>query len=173
MNHKIVGVAILSTVTLILAGQAAGIRPNISNSAPIGLWLDRPITTPLRRDMMIGVCPPPTVPVVKLFSDNGALPHGNCPGNVALLLKPIRAIPGDTVQIRRGKEANVNGKPIPNTTAAIGMEAWPDGDYLVRPGQVWVFSSHNAKSFDSRYFGPVDISLIRCEAMPLLVFGTL
>jgi conjugative transfer signal peptidase TraF len=151
-------------------GHAVGIRPNISASAPVGLWLDRPISSPLYRGMMIGVCPPPTVPLVKLFSTNGTLPYGPCAQtNVALLLKPIRALPGDTVRISHGNPAMVNGIALSNTIAAKSLPAWPDGEYIVKPGEVWLFSSYNERSFDSRYFGPVSISLIQGEAIPLLV----
>jgi conjugative transfer signal peptidase TraF len=151
-------------------GQAVGIRPNISASAPVGLWLDRPISSPLHRGMMIGVCPPPTVAVVKLFSENGTLPYGPCPEtNVALLLKPIQALPGDTVKISHGQLATVNGITLSNTIASETLPAWPAGEYKVQPGEVWVFSSYNKKSFDSRYFGPVSIDLVKGEAVPLLV----
>jgi conjugative transfer signal peptidase TraF len=168
--RRAIGIIALGTVAIILAGQAAGIRPNISASAPVGLWLDRPISSPLYRGMMIGVCPPPTVAVVRLFSENGTLPYGPCPEtNVALLLKPIRAIPGDTVQISHGNPAMVNGMALSNTISSESLPAWPDGEYIVQPGEVWVFSSYNERSFDSRYFGPVSITLIHGEAIPLLV----
>jgi conjugative transfer signal peptidase TraF len=168
--RRVIGIITLSTVAIVLAAQAAGIRPNISASAPVGLWLDRPITTPLHRGMMIGVCPPPAVPLVRLFSENGTLPYGPCPEtNVALLLKPVRALPGDTVRISHGNPAMVNGIPLSNTIAAITLPAWPDGEYIVQPGEIWIFSSYNERSFDSRYFGPVSINLVKGEAIPLLV----
>jgi len=168
--RRAIGIFALSTVALAHIGQAVGIRPNFSASAPVGLWLDRPISSPLYRGMMIGVCPPPTVAVVKLFSVNGTLPYGPCSEtNVALLLKPIRALPGDTVKISHGSPAKVNGIALSNTIASESLPAWPDGEYTVQPGEVWLFSSYSEKSFDSRYFGPVSIDLVKGEAIPLLV----
>jgi type IV secretory pathway protease TraF len=82
-------------------------------------------------------------------------------------------LPGDTVRIIQGKDATVNGVPIPNTVASGLLPAWPDGEYKVKPGEVWIFSSYNRKSFDSRYFGPVDITLVHGEAFPLLVAGSM
>jgi type IV secretory pathway protease TraF len=35
---------------------------------------------------------------------------------------------------------------------------------------VWVASSYNGRSFDSRYFGPVDAVTIRNHVRPLLTF---
>ena len=170
MKKKTIGISALGAISLILLGHAAGVRGNLSDSAPVGLWITRPITAELQKDMMIGVCPPPTVAVVQLFSANGTLPSGKCPEtNVALLLKPVRALPGDIVRISRGSEARVNGTVLANTVADESLPAWPDGEYVVRSGEVWIFSSYNRKSFDSRYFGPVKIKDVQTQAIPLMV----
>lgn len=167
---RAIGIMALSTVALVYASQAAGIYPNLSSSAPIGLWSKRPIPQQLQRGMMVWICPPSTVAVVQRLADAGALPYGVCPeSNVALLLKPIAAVPGDTVQISHGNPVKVNGVAIPNTVSSETLPAWPDGEYKVQPGEVWVFSSYNKKSFDSRYFGPVSINLVKGEAIPLFV----
>jgi conjugative transfer signal peptidase TraF len=172
MKKRTIGIFALSTLSLILIGHVVGIRPNPSDSAPVGLWLERPITTPLRHGMMIAVCPPSTVPLVRLFAANGTLPYGSCPEtSVARLLKPVRALPGDTVLIKRGNPVIVNGTPLPNTIASESHPGWPDGEYIVRPGEVWIFSSYSDKSFDSRYFGPVHIRSIQGEATPVLIVG--
>jgi type IV secretory pathway protease TraF len=69
----------------------------------------------------------------------------------------------------------VNGVLVRNTaprwldTFGRTMTPWPFGAYNVAPGTVWVASSYNAKSFDSRYFGPVAVSSIRAHLRPLLV----
>lgn len=172
MNKRTIGISALGTISLILLSHAVGVRGNLSDSAPVGLWIKRPIDSDLQRDMMIGVCPPPTVPVVRLFSENGTLSFGQCPEtNVALLLKPVRALPGDVVRISRGREARVNGTVLANTIAEESITAWPDGEYVVSPGEVWIFSSYNPKSFDSRYFGPIKIKDIQSQVFPLAVTG--
>jgi conjugative transfer signal peptidase TraF len=168
--NRTIGIIALSTVALVYVSQVAGFYPNLSSSAPIGIWEKRPIPEKLQRGMMIWMCPPSTVAVVKRLAADGALPYGACPeSNVALLLKPVAAVPGDTVQIRHGSPVKVNSKPLDNTIASDSLPAWPDGEYKVQPGEVWVFSSYNKKSFDSRYFGPVRIDLVKGEAVPLLV----
>jgi len=53
-----------------------------------------------------------------------------------------------------------SGRPLPGTTA---------NDVIVAKGEVWVISSYNPLSFDSRYFGPVPISNIEGLARPLIV----
>ena len=77
MKKRIIGISALSVLSLILIGHVAGVRGNLSNSTPIGLWVKRPLTAELQRDMMIGACPPSTVAVVRLLSANGTCPMGS------------------------------------------------------------------------------------------------
>jgi conjugative transfer signal peptidase TraF len=170
---RALGLFTLGTVALSMSAHVAGIRPNFSASAPSGLWISHQITAPLHRGMIVGLCPPSTVAVVQLFSSNGTLPYGECPEtHTRLLLKPIAAVEGDTVRIEQGKPATVNGWALPNTSAHKTVVAWPDGEYIVKPNQVWVFSTYHSTSFDSRYFGPVDIKDVHEEAEPLLTTGS-
>ena len=170
-KQRICGFAILGTVALSLSAHWAGVNGNLSESAPIGLWFESEITEPLHHGMMVGICPPSTIPMVQLFSGGGGLGYGRChETNTALLLKPLSALPGDVVRIRRGEPVLINHYPILNTEAAPSLDAWPDGEYVVGPGEVWVFSSHSKRSFDSRYFGPVRIENIKSQATPIWTF---
>src|SRR6266404_5862589 len=49
---------------------------------------------------------------------------------------------------------------------------WPYGTYKVEPGTVWVVSSFNSYSFDSRYYGAIPTSAIRHHLRPLWTFAT-
>jgi conjugative transfer signal peptidase TraF len=88
-------------------------------------------------------------------------------------MKPVVAIPGDTVNVSERGIA-VNGKLLPNTAAKTKdsqgrpMTPWPFGTYRVAPGVIWVASSYNPWSFDSRYFGPIPVRIIRGRLKPLL-----
>jgi conjugative transfer signal peptidase TraF len=85
----------------------------------------------------------------------------------------MAARPGDTVQLTAGGMA-VNGRLLANTaplvtdTAGRPLQHWPFGKYVVAPGTVWLASSYSPRSFDSRYFGPVDASQVREQVRPLL-----
>jgi conjugative transfer signal peptidase TraF len=88
-------------------------------------------------------------------------------------MKPVVATAGDHVRVsNRGLE--VNGTLLPNTapmavdTQKRPMAAWWSGAYIVPPGWIWVASSYNARSFDSRYFGPVRTADIRCHLKPFV-----
>lgn len=172
MNSRNIGIMALGATALMIASVAAGLRLNFTESAPRGLWLERAVdNAALRRGMLVSICPP-ALPIVKVMGEQGYLAHGNCAeSNVAPLLKTIAALPGDRVRLQHGTPATVNGRPVPNTVAKPSMPAWPDGEYIVKPDQLWVFSSYSMNSFDSRYFGPVNRTTIRGEAAPLLVAG--
>lgn len=155
--------------------HAAGLRLNFTHSAPAGLWRVSGLPVgALERGTLVEACPPP-VPVVIAMRERGYLAEnwlGNCqPAGVAALLKPVAAVAGDRVTLRRGAPATVNGAVLPNTTAGAAVPAWPDGDYTVQLGEVWLFSTYAAASFDSRYFGPVPVANLRGQAAPVLTRG--
>jgi type IV secretory pathway protease TraF len=56
---------------------------------------------------------------------------------------------------------DTRGRPLPRL---------PAGTYLVRPGEIWLFSPH-PRSFDSRCFGPVPVAQVRGLLHPLLIAG--
>jgi type IV secretory pathway protease TraF len=53
------------------------------------------------------------------------------------------------------------GRPLPQV---------PAGTYPVLPGTVWVISSYNRFSFDSRYFGPIPLDEKVRYANPFWLF---
>src|SRR5947208_12039055 len=60
-----------------------------------------------------------------------------------------------------------NSAPLRVDTKGRPLPAWRSGHYVVATGMVWVASSYNPRSFDSRYFGPVPVSSIRDYVRPL------
>lgn len=168
------GVAASLAAGLTLA-HVSGLRLNFTHSAPSGLWHVRAIApAALERGKLVEVCPPPA-PIVVAMRERGYLSQGwlgRCePAGVAALLKPVAAVAGDRVTVHHGEPVKVNGVALANTKAEKGIPAWPDGEYVVQPGQVWLFSSYSAGSFDSRYFGPVPVTNVRGEASPILIRG--
>lgn len=144
-----------------------GLRINVSPSLPMGLY----VTTDSGR--LIEFCPAEpfaSLAIVRGYRDRGACPDGGAP-----LLKPVIAIAGDEVQLSASGIA-VNRLPIANTaplavdTRGRSLKNWPFGRYVVSPGAAWVASSYNARSFDSRYFGPVPVAVIRSRVRPILTF---
>lgn len=162
-----VGTALSAITTLSAAAVAFGIRVNTSYSLPLGLYT----TTTDETAELIEFCP------AEPFASESAsrsyrTPGFACPDGAVPLLKPIVARPGDLV-IVSSEGISVNGYLLPKTypvTHDAGgrpLKAWPNGLYGVARGTVWVASSYNAGSYDSRYMGPIQTSQIRRRLRPL------
>lgn len=158
------------------AAWAFGIRVNTSASLPTGLWLEKRVPPgALKRGVVITLCPSDTS-AFRLARDRGYIGAGWCPHEYEPLLKPVVATAGDEVSLTAAG-IDVNGVHLPNSvslkydSARRPMPGISFGKYTVLPGTVWVISSYNSGSFDSRYFGPVSISNIRSLAIPLWVRG--
>ena len=88
------------------------------------------------------------------------------------LLKPIVAVAGDRV-VLSSEGMRVNGRLLPKTAplfhdvAGRSLHPWPFGTYVVEEGVVWVASTYNRGSYDSRYMGPISISQIRARLRPV------
>jgi conjugative transfer signal peptidase TraF len=160
---KIRRAALVAVVVSISAFQLLaflGLRINTSPSLPLGLYV---VTTDGSANL-IEFCPAEpfaALSLVRGYRDPGACRDGGAP-----LLKPVAAKAGDLVELsRHGISVNgvllANTAPLSKDTKGRPLEPWHFGRFLVAPGTVWVASSYHSRSFDSRYFGPVDTSAIR------------
>jgi conjugative transfer signal peptidase TraF len=161
---------------LVFGADGAGFRINESPSLPIGIWRVSPLDRDLRRGDVVSFCPPDT-PAFREAQVRGYVGGGLCEGGYEPLLKPVAAIVGDRL-IRTDEGISVNGRSIANSKS-LGRDG--SGRTLPRPkasnllvarGEVWMISSYNPLSFDSRYFGPIPISRIEGLARPLFVFDS-
>jgi conjugative transfer signal peptidase TraF len=98
---------------------------------------------------------------------------GVCPDGATPLLKPVIGKAADEIVLSQAGIA-VNGKLIPDT-APLAQDStgrllthWPFGRYRVAPGSLWVASSYNPRSYDSRYLGPIMRSAVRARLRTLL-----
>ncbi len=153
---------------LALTAAWAGLRFNDSPSMPTGLYVR---TSSESRSSLVVFCP--AEPFARLSGQRGYRSRGNCGDGAEPLAKPIAARPGDIVELS-AHGITVNGRSLPNTaplatdTAGRPLSHWPFGRYVVAPSTVWVASSYSPRSFDSRYFGPVEASQVREHVRPLL-----
>lgn len=152
--------AVLAIGAVIAAFDLGGVRVNASASLPIGLYR---ITSDATA-RLVEFCP--SEPYANLSANRAYRGKGNCPDGAEPLMKPIIAVPGDVVEVSPQGVA-VNGRLLPNSaprafdTKNRILQHWPFGMYRVWPGTAWVISSFNARSLDSRYFGPIPTSAIR------------
>ncbi|MFC0389141.1 conjugative transfer signal peptidase TraF [Muricoccus vinaceus] len=161
------------TCAALLAGWcgalAAGVRPNLTPSLPRGLWSLAEAPAELQRGDVVEFCLPHDVAVFAY--DRGYLGHGLCGDGMMPLLKPVAAIPGDVVEI--GEDGvRVNGIPVvprglTQDSQGRPLEPLAPGRYAVQPGDVWLLSGYERRSFDSRYYGAVPRSSVLRTATPL------
>lgn len=152
----------------------AGYRLNTSTSMPQGIYQMRPKPSVLQRGMVVILCPPETA-VFKQAYERQYFGPGTCASGFQTLLKPVAAIEGDWVQLSpQGIQVNhhwlKNSVPLKTDAQGRPLARLPAGDYRVRPGQIWLISSHHPQSFDSRYFGPVPIRQIQGLARPVWIW---
>jgi conjugative transfer signal peptidase TraF len=159
--------ASLSLMLVAFVAGALGVRVNTSSSLPLGLY----VRTQSESATLIEFCP--AEPFASISRTRGYRTRGfACPDGAVPLLKPIIAKEGDTVVVSPQGVA-VNGRLLPKTkpmtadAAGRPLTPWPDGTHRVARGTVWVASTYNRGSYDSRYMGPIDIRHIRRRLRPL------
>jgi conjugative transfer signal peptidase TraF len=158
-----------SPVLLLGMGWLAGLRLNLTGSLPVGLYVTSP-SLPVRGALVLA-CLPATV--AAFAHARGYVPRGEeCPNGVAAIGKPVAAIAGDTVAVTPAG-VFVNGVPVPNSRAlATDRKGRPLAGVrvarcVVEAGTVWIVSSYSRFSFDSRYFGPIEVRQVRATLQPL------
>lgn len=167
--NKVAKVCAVAGVTPFLLMGFLGVRINASPSLPLGIYS----ITDNADAPLIEFCP--AEPYGSFAAIRGYRSEGSCSDGATPFLKPVVARGGDIVSIS-AKGIAVNGNLIPHSapleedTQHRPMTPWPFGRYEVANGTVWVASSYNDRSFDSRYFGPVAISSIRNHLRPLVTF---
>jgi len=164
---------ILAAVGLVLllgVLASSGYRYQLTDSAPRGIYRFRP--GPIERGRWVILCPP--ADAARLAVERGYLGSGPCPGGVEPLLKRVAALPGDRVAVARDG-LHVNGTRLPASAPLerdlndLPLPLAPFGEHAVEPGTVWVIGEH-PRSFDSRYFGPVDERLVLSVADAVVIW---
>jgi conjugative transfer signal peptidase TraF len=162
---RIIKVVLITTVGTFAICGVVGVRINGSPSLPVGLYL----VTEHSDANLVEFCP--VGPFASLAIARGYRDAGSCSDGGAPLLKPVVARASDSVEVSAAGLA-VNGHLLPNTapmkrdTNNRPLTPWPPGRYTVAPDSVWVASSYNPRSFDSRYFGPVPLGSVRNHVRP-------
>lgn len=171
------------TVALVLVATAgAGITYNSSDSVPVGVYRVRPLRGDPERGQVVGVCL--TRAAAVLARDRGYVhPQGlepwvygaRCGSGLAVIGKPVAAVPGDTVQVT-AMGILVNGIPLPNGALLAedrGGRPIPSpsrGARVLGPAEFWVQSPYTTHSFDSRIYGPVYREQMVDIRVPVLTF---
>ncbi|HEV2147432.1 MAG TPA: conjugative transfer signal peptidase TraF [Longimicrobiaceae bacterium] len=157
-------------VAVLCAAALAGLRVNVSRSYPIGLYHVVGGAASMQRGSVVVVCLP--VEWARFARQRGILGPGHCEGGTYGLGKMVLAMEGDVVELRP-EGITVNGSAVARSrtldrdSRGRPLPQYPPGRYVLRQGEVWLFSGYAVGAFDSRYFGPVFVSRVRAVIRPL------
>jgi conjugative transfer signal peptidase TraF len=155
-------------VALAIATPHVGLRLNQSASMPQGIWIERSNAGHAYAVGDIVEACPHLADWQRIY-----LGAGDCPNGSEPMLKPVAAVPGDTVSVNSLRVV-INGKPIPATAPLAHdrqgrtLRPFAAGRYTVQAGEVWLIVPRS-DSLDSRYLGPVSIADVRGLAAPVWV----
>lgn len=165
MKSAAIPIIVSSALGLGLIGSATLFNPvpkltwNASGSVPVGVYRVIPGTP--ERGVLLLVRPPKSV--AKLAAERGYLPL-NVP-----LVKRVAALSGDEVCTFH-EAIIINGKVVARRLetdrAGRPMPWWNDCRELAK-GEIFLLNNDHARSFDSRYFGPVSSATVIGRLAPL------
>lgn len=169
-----IGLAI-ALFALILQGAffyLVGARVNVSPSIPLGLYWRS--AAPLERGAYVMFCPP-EIEVFRHAMRRGYIGAGFCPGGYGYVMKRVVGATGDVVDV--GSDGiRVNGLLWPHSTLlrvdAQGRDLprFQSDHYTLSEFQLLLMADEHAKSFDARYFGPVQRRQVKEVIVPVLTW---
>lgn len=144
----------------------SGVRFNLTASYPVGFW--RLIERPVGKGDLVFFRAPLSNPAIQWAQELGAIPWRF--GCDPVMMKRIAGAPGDRVEI--GATVTVNGVDQVNSQVFAADQAGREIPRVAVPGIVptgtwFLLSDYNERSFDSRYFGPIDQGAVIGVAVPL------
>jgi conjugative transfer signal peptidase TraF len=137
---------------------------NASASAPLGWYEVRAVESPQVGDYVIATL---SNDAAALAAQRGYLPAG------LPVLKQVAAVAGQHVCVRADAiaiDGAVSAHILRTDRFGRPLPAWHQCRSLI-DGELFLLNASNAASFDSRYFGPVSLSAVRGEAIPLWTWG--
>jgi conjugative transfer signal peptidase TraF len=149
------------------------IRINLTGSMPRGIyWLT---TSPeIHKGDFVMVCLNNSL--ASFAQQRGYLSAGHCANHVEPLLKQVVAHAGDTVTLSNDF-IWINNKTLSHTaTLAIDkhgrkLPVIKRGIYTLGSNQLWLYGTDSARSWDSRYFGAIDSSLVINTVNPIFTWS--
>ena len=98
---------------------------------------------------------------------------GECPGGAEPVVKVVAALEGSVVDVTPERvlvdgEALARSRPLGEDRGGRPLQSLPAGAQRLGPGEVWLHSPYEERSWDSRYFGPVPAANIIFVVEPVL-----
>jgi conjugative transfer signal peptidase TraF len=155
MHKRIIAFCIIF-LCMSFIGKKIGMIINLTDSMPKGIYVAKSNSREFQRGDIVNFCLPKPIQdfgLKRSYLEKGFSCHGSMP-----LIKKIIAVPGDNVLLT-DQFISVNGQIHPFKTRymdSLGrtLSVFPRGRYLDTQG-FWLVGE-NDKSWDSRYWGPVE-----------------
>lgn len=169
--------AIVGGVCVIVVGICvwaawAGARVNSTRSIPPGLYWTS--SEQVKKGAYVLFCPPRRS-VFDEARNRGYIGPGPCPGGYGYMMKKILATEHDVVSVTN-EGVRINGTFLPHSmprkTDGMGrpLPHYRIRNHVLDDTELMLMSDVSGKSFDGRYFGPVDRSQIRAVIRPVLTW---
>ena len=162
-------VVVSLVIILPTAAFHLGYRLNYTSSVPRGFY--RAVGGEAKVGDLVGVCLPAAISRVGL--ERGYLGAGSCTDGAMPVLKFVLASGGDVVELDWSFVSVVDRGSYrleTFTEDAFGrsLAAVSRGRYRLGSEELWLVSASHARSWDSRYYGPVLKSAVRSVFEPVL-----
>lgn len=171
---KRAGIVVSAIVLLASFGAAAhafDVHVNWTDSMPVGVY--QRVDAQLERDSWVALCLEGMAAERAL--ERSYVLRGTCPSGTQAILKRIAGVPGDRVSV--GPDGiSINGVEVPESALrevdARGrpLASFERGETVLADGRYFVLGTNLERSWDSRYFGPIDASQITGSAAPVWTF---
>lgn len=150
---------------------------NTSESLPMGIYIKS--IEPIEKGAYVAFCPPDSEVFAMarargFIEVNNGINNGNCYSENGLMLKQVVAVKGDLLSIDR-EGVTVNEQKIPNTSQFATdsfNQTLPSLKLVNRrllESEVLLLANFHPRSFDGRYFGLTDSSMIKVRVKPWII----
>lgn len=173
---RAIGFALVGLLGALLTAEALGLRLNLAESMPVGLYRLAPcgegVGAALSRGDLVAIdtgVAARSNARLRFFRDRGYLTFTGSPRD--LLLKQVVGLGGDVVDEVQGR-LRIAGRALSAVASfrkkSVRGEALPriSFPYHVPQGALWLRSEHR-HGIDSRYFGAVPTDAVACRAEAL------
>jgi len=169
-----IAVFLLSIIGMALLLVVMGLRINLTDSIPVGLYRIKAIQDVKNIKQAYVIFCPDDKPVFQQAKDRGYIDHGLCPGGYGYLMKKVVATQGDQISVMAsGVFVNQRLIPFSMPKARDGVNRalpqWRALNYQLKDDEFMTMTNQSAWSFDSRYYGPVRLSQIKGVITPVWV----
>ncbi len=166
----------ISALALLIQGAflyLLGARINTTLSIPVGLYWS--VGDPVTKGRYVMFCPPP-LEVFDLARARGYIGAGFCPGGYGYMMKKVAGATDDRVEV--GSDGvRINGRllddsaPLRADSGGRVMPKFQADSYVLSEHQLLLMGDCNVRSFDGRYFGPVQRRQVKDVITPIFTWG--